>query len=71
MHRIHTSTFKLLSFNFLKLFYQIKQFSMQAYSQFPCFAPSFTTQNIAISRPCGGYFFRLTTGIGMDTLLPM
>ena len=33
----------------------MKQFLMQAYSQFPCFAPSFTTQNIATSRPGGGY----------------
>ena len=52
--RVH-SNFSL-SFFFLKRFYQIKQSLMQPYSQFPCFAPSFTTQNIAISRPGGGYF---------------
>ena len=29
---------------------------MQPYSQFPCFAPYLTTQNIATSRPGGGFF---------------
>lgn len=69
MNRIHARAFEFLSFIFLKRFYQMKQFLMQAYSQLALLCTFFYNTKHCDIKAGWWLFVSLTAGIGMDTLL--